>query len=171
MASSADASLSDELAAGKRALLRHGVATLAYRGGKAIRNAPPAFTSFGIGDGTRTPLQILAHIGDLLDWALSLAEGDQRWTPGTPGAWDDEAKRFFAALSRFDQYLASDRPLGKAPEGLLQGPVADALTHVGQLVMLRRLAQTPVRSENFARAHIVAGRVSAEQTPPKFEFD
>ena len=156
---------------GKRALLRHGVATLAYRGGKAIRNADPAFSTFRIGDKTRTPVQILAHIGDLLDWALSLAEGEQRWQPATPGSWDDESARFFAALAKFDEFLASDRPLGRAPERLLQGPVADALTHVGQLTMLRRLANTPVRSENFAAAEIVAGRVSAEQAAPKYEFD
>lgn len=156
---------------GKRELLRHGVATLAYRGGKAIRNADPAFATFRVGDKTRTPVQILAHIGDLLDWALSLAEGEQRWQPATPGSWDDESARFFAALARFDEFLASDRRLGRAPERLLQGPVADALTHVGQLVMLRRLANTPVRSENFAAAEIVAGRVSAEQAAPKYEFD
>ena len=156
---------------GKRALLRHGVATLAYRGGKAIRNADPAFATFRIGDKTRTPVQILAHIGDLLDWALSIAEGEQRWQPATPGSWDDESARFFAALVKLDAFLASDRPLGRAPERLLQGPVADALTHVGQLVMLRRLANTPVRSENFAAAEIVAGRVSAEQAAPKYEFD
>ena len=161
----------DDIARGRRALLRHGVATLAYRGAKAIRNADPAYATFRIGEKTRTPLEILAHLGDLLDWALSLAEGDQKWEPATPGTWDSESTRFFAALSRFDEYLASDRPLGRAPERLLQGPVADALTHVGQLVMLRRLANTPVRSENFAAAEIVAGRVSAEQAAPKYEFD
>jgi len=162
---------SDGSALGKRALLRHGLATLAYRGAKAIRNAPPELASFRASDATRTPLHLLAHMGDLLDWALSLAEGDQRWNVSTPGTWDEESARFFAALSRLDEYLASDRPLGRPPERLLQGPIADALTHVGQLVMLRRLAQAPVRSENFAAADIAAGRVSAEQTPPKFEFD
>jgi hypothetical protein len=156
---------------GKRALLRHGVATLAYRGAKAIRDPDPAFATFRIGEKTRTPAQILAHIGDLLDWALSLAEGDQRWHPTTPGSWDAESTRFFTALTRFDDYLASDQPLGRPPERLLQGPIADALTHVGQLVMLRRLANTPIRSENFAAAEIVAGRVSSEQAAPKYEFD
>ena len=161
----------DESARGKRALLRHAVATLAYRGGKSIRGAEASFASFRVGDGTRTPLQLLSHLSDLLDWALSLAEGEQRWQPATPGAWDDESTRFFAALARLDDYLASDRPLGRSPERLLQGPVADALTHVGQLLMLRRLASSPVRSENFAAAEIVAGRVSADQAAPKFEFD
>jgi hypothetical protein len=161
----------DETARGKRALLRHGVATLAYRGAKAIRGADESFATFRIGDATRTPLQLLAHLGDLLEWALSLAEGEQRWQPATPGTWTDESTRFFAALSRLDDFLATDRPLGRSPERLLQGPIADALTHVGQLVMLRRLANVPVRSENFAAAEIVAGRVSAEQAAPKFEFD
>jgi hypothetical protein len=162
---------SDEIARGKRELLRHAVATLAYRGAKAIRHAPPALADFKAGDATRTPVQIVAHMGDLLDWALSLAQGNQRWRVALPGAWEQESERFFAALTRFDAFLASDEPLGCSVEPLLQGPVADALTHVGQLMMLRRLASVPVRSENFAIAEIVAGRVTAEQAAPKFEFD
>ena len=166
-----DAAPTTDVTHGKRELLRHAVATLAYRGAKAIRNAPPSLAFFRVGDVTRTPVQILAHVGDLFDWALSLAEGQQRWHVATPGTWDEESSRFFAALGRFDQYLASDRPLGCAPEKLLQGPVADALTHVGQIMMLRRLANAPVRSENFAIADIVAGHVTADQAAPKFEFD
>lgn len=169
--SPADSTESGDVARGERALLRHAVATLAYRAGKAIRNAPPELAEFRAGDVTRTPLQLVAHLGDLFDWALSLAEGDQRWNVATPGPWDAECARFFASLAKFDDYLASDRPLGKSAERLLQGPVADALTHVGQLMMLRRLADVPVRSENFAVADIVAGRVSAEQTAPRYEFD
>jgi len=161
----------EDVLTGKRELLRHAVATLAYRGSKAIRNAPPQLAFFRVGEITRTPLQILAHLGDLFDWALSLAEGQQRWHVATPGSWDDESARFFSALVRFDQFLASDRALGCRPEKLLQGPVADALTHVGQIMMLRRLASAPVRSENFAIAEIVPGRVTAEQAAPKFEFD
>jgi hypothetical protein len=171
MAASSAESTNDDVTLGKRALLRHAVATLAYRGGKAIRGAPPEVADFRAGDSTRTPVQILAHLGDLLDWALSVAEGAQKWHPSTPGTWDDESARFFAALARFDEFLASDRPLGGSPERLLQGPIADALTHVGQIVMLRRLANAPVRSENFAAADIAAGRVTAEQAAPKFEFD
>ena len=158
-------------ARGKRAMLRHALATLAYRGGKAIRDASPAVADFHASEKTRTPLQILAHLGDLLDWALSLAEGQQRWHVSTPGSWDEESARFFAALGRLDDYLAGDRPLGGSAEQLLQGPVADAFTHVGQIVMLRRLAQSPVRSENFAIAQIMTGHVTSEQGAPKFEFD
>ena len=161
----------DDIAKGKRELLRHAVATLAYRGGKAIRDASPNVADFHASDATRTPRALLAHIGDLLDWALSLAEGNQKWNASTPSSWDDESARFFAALGRLDAFLASDRPLGARAERLLQGPVADALTHVGQLTMLRRLAGNPMRSENYAAAEIVAGRVSSEQATPKFEFD
>ncbi len=160
-----------DIALGKRELLRHAVATLAYRGAKAIRNAPPELADFRVADGTRSPLQILAHLGDLLEWAVSLAEGNQKWNVATPGSWDAESSRFFSALARLDEYLATDRPLGCKPEKLLQGPVADALTHVGQVMMLRRLASAPVRSENYAIAEIVPGRVTAEQAAPRFEFD
>lgn len=154
-----------------RALLRHTVATLAYRAGKALAGAPPAFADLRVHDGTRTPARILAHMGDLLDWALSMARGQQSWRDSEPLAWDAEVERFFAALARFDAFLASDAPLGAPLERLFQGPVADALTHVGQLAMLRRMGDAPVRGENYARAEIVTGRVGRAQTPPRREFD
>ena len=154
----------------KRGFLRHAVATVAYRGGKAVRGAPASFAKFGSGEPPKTPEQILAHIGDLFDWALSIAEGAQKWNNSTPLAWDDEVARFFGTVKRFDDYLASDAPLGAEPERLFQGAVADALTHVGQLAMLRRLAGCPIKSENYYQADIVAGRVGAEQAPPRREF-
>lgn len=152
-------------------LLRHTVATLAYRGGKAIRGAPAGFAEFRAGDSTRTPGQILAHIGDLLDWALSKANGAEKWRNSRPAAWDRDSERFFGGLAAFDARLASGEPLGCSAEELFQGPVADALTHVGQICMLRRLAGAPVRGENYARAKIKAGCVGAEQPAAVFEFD
>ena len=155
----------------KRDLLRHTVATLAYRGGKAISNAPDGFNEFRLNDTSRTPEQILAHIGDLLDWALSIAKGQQTWQNSTPLPWDQETARFFAALEAFDSYLASDSELGAPEEKLFQGPVADALTHVGQIAMLRRMAGGPVKGENYYVAVIEAGRVGADQPAPRREFD
>lgn len=155
----------------KREMLRHTVATLAYRGGKILRHAPEWFADFRIGVTTRTPGQILAHIGDLLDWALWLAKGEYKWRDSTPLPWEQEIARFFEALKCFDDYLASREPLGFPAEKLFQGPVADALTHVGQLAMLRRLAGSPVRGENYFRAEIEAGRVGAEQSEKRVEFD
>jgi hypothetical protein len=155
----------------KREMLRHTVATLAYRGGKAVRHAPENFAAFRIGENTRTPEKILAHIGDLLDWALSLAIGKQAWHNSTPLPWDQEVERFFSALKKFDDYLASGAPLESSAEKLFQGPIADALTHVGQIAMLRRLAGAPVRAENYFEADIMAGRVGAEQSAARVEFD
>jgi len=154
-----------------RQLLRHTVATIAYRGGKALRDAPDHFSSFHIGDKTRTPAQILAHLGDLFDWALSIAQGNQTWHDSTPLRWEAEIARFFAAIKKFDDYLASSQPLNGSAEGLFQGPVADALTHVGQIAMLRRLAGSPVKGENYFRADITAGRVGPEQSAPRREFE
>lgn len=156
---------------GKRDLLRHTVATLAYRGGKAVANAPAGFNEFRVNDSTRTPEQILAHVGDLLDWALSIAQGRQTWHNSTPLPWDQERARFFTALEAFDSYLASDNLLGASEEELFQGPIADALTHVGQIAMLRRMAGGPVRGENYYVAEIEAGRVGPEQSAPRREFD
>lgn len=155
----------------KRDLLRHTVATLAYRGGKAIANAPSGFSQFRINEVTRTPEQILAHVGDLLDWALSIAKGEQTWHNSKPLPWDQETARFFAALEALDSYLASDNSLGATEEELFQGPIADALTHVGQIAMLRRMAGGPVKGENYYVAEIAAGRVGCDQAPPRREFD
>jgi hypothetical protein len=110
------------------------------------------------------------HIGDLLDWALSMANGKREWHDSKPLSWDKEVERFFAALKKFDDYLASEEPLQAPVEKLFQGPIADALTHVGQIVMLRRLAGQPMKSENYYKAEIVIGRVGVEQSSPKMEF-
>jgi hypothetical protein len=154
----------------KRELLRHALATLAYRGGKAVRNAPDSFAEFHANESVRTPAQILAHIGDLMDWALSMAKGQQAWHNSQPLPWNKEVQRFFVSLTKFDEFLASREPLEATPEKLFQGPVADALTHVGQIAMLRRLAGDAVKAENYYKAEIVAGRVGADQAKPKLEF-
>jgi hypothetical protein len=154
----------------KRELLRHALATLAYRGGKSLRGAPADFAEFRVAETSRTPAQILAHIGDLLDWALSMARSNQQWHDSTPLPWHEEEHRFFAALQALEDYLMSGQPLGVSPEKLLQGPIADAFAHVGQIAMLRRIAGSPVKAENYAKAEVVAGRVGPEQTPPKREF-
>jgi hypothetical protein len=154
-----------------REFLRHTLATLAYRAGKALRDAPPEFAAFTIAPGTRTPAQIVAHLGDLFDWALSLARGHQAWRESMPRVWDQDVERFFAALQAFDAYLASNEPLGWAADRLFQGPIADALTHTGQLTMLRRLAGAPVKGENYAKAHITVGDVGPTHAAPRAEFD
>jgi hypothetical protein len=154
-----------------RQLLRHTLATLAYRGGKTLRGAPPEFAKYRACETTRTPEQILAHLGDLLDWALVQAQGKKEWHNSPPLPWDEGTRRFFAALQALDDYLASDAPLGCTPEKLFQGAIADSLTHVGQLAILRRMAGAPVRGENYAQAEIVAGRVTEQQAAPRREFD
>ena len=153
-----------------RQLLRHAVATVAYRGGKAMRGAPESFAAFVLADGCRTPAKILAHMGDLFDWALSLACGDAVWHDSEPLSWDAEIARFFAALKKFDDYLASQEALRCSAQGLFQGPIADALTHIGQIAMLRRLAACPIKGENYFKAEITAGRVGLEQAAPRREF-
>ena len=155
----------------QRQMLRHTVATLAYRGAKAMRGAPAHFADFHASEKTRTPGQLVGHIGDLLDWALSMARGKQEWHDSPAVEWDAGVQRFHATLEAFDAYLASDQPLHVPAESLFQGPIADALTHVGQLTMLRRLAGAPIRGENYFKADIAAGRVGAEQKAAVREFD
>ena len=128
-----------------REFLRHTVATLAYRAAKTMRGAPATFAGFQAGPSARTPVEIVAHMGDLLDWAMAMAKGEPRWNSATPQAWEKECARFFTALKAFDDALASDGPLGYELARLFQGPIADALTHTGQLAMLRRLHGSPMK--------------------------
>jgi len=151
--------------------LRHTVATLAYRGAKVVRGAPADFSDFRIAKGSRSAGEILAHVGDLLDWALSLARGKQRWRNSKVRSWSEDTDRFFDALKAFDAYLASGVPLQTAPEKLFQGAIADSLTHIGQIAMLRRLAGKRVRGENYYRAKIEVGRTGPDQNSPVSEFN
>jgi len=147
----------------KREVLRHLVATVAYRGGIAISSAPENFAVFRVDEKTaRTPGELLAHIGDLLEGSLFLVQGELRYLMSSPLAWNEGVSRFFSAVKAFDSYLASDAPLACPVEKLIQGPIGDALTHVGQIVMLRRLAGKPVQAESYFTAEIVAGDVTEE---------
>ena len=154
----------------QRQLIRHAVAALAYRAGKALRGAPESFAEFLIGPNPKSPLRILAHMGDLFDWALAMSQGRKEWHDSEPLAWDAEVARFFGTLKAFDDYLASDAAVQVSAEKLMQAPVADALTHTGQIAMLRRLAGCPIRGESYYVAEIVAGRVGLEQVAPRKEF-
>ena len=148
-----------------RELLRHAAAVIAYRGGKPLRDVPDTFPAFDTGRG-HTPLAILAHLADLLDWALSHVKGEPKWGGVSPGVWSAEVARFYAALAALDDYLASDQPIHCDTGRLLAGPFADSLNHIGQLMMLRRMAGSPVYGENYFVADIVTGRVGPEQSPP-----
>ena len=155
----------------KREFLRHTVATLAYRGGKAIANAPEGFAGFKVNETTRTPGKILAHLGDLLDWALGMARGDFTWQEAPERSWAELSQQFFDKLAAVDSFLASDQELQVPVEKLFQGPVADALSHVGQIALLRRMADAPIRGENYFKAEITSGRVGADQSTKRIEFD
>jgi hypothetical protein len=151
-------------------LFRHALATLAYRGGKAVRGAPPDFGGFRSSDTTRTPADILAHIGDLMDWTLSILKGAQAWRDSRPLAWEEEIGRFHASIGTLDAFLASGQPDLLSLQKLFQGPIADAFTHVGQLTLLRRMAGSPIRGENYFIADIETGRVGPEQALARREF-
>jgi len=151
--------------------LRHNLATLAYRGAKTLRDAPVGFAAFRAAGTTRTPSEILAHIGDLFDWAMSIADGQMKWHDSAPLPWPDEIERFFRTLKQFDDRLASGVPLAMTVEKLFQGPVADAFTHFGQIALLRRMAGAPVRGESYFMARIEIGRVGPDQAPARREFD
>ncbi len=154
----------------ERAVLRRLLATLAYRAAKVLRDAPPGFDARDFGVATRRPVQILAHMGDLMAWAITTARGATVWKAGGGSTWDVEKQRFFDGLAELDRELAAQGPFAGSIDQLIQGPLADALTHVGQLAMLRGMAGHPVTPESYARAEIVTGRVGLEQAQPVREF-
>ena len=160
----------DTQQATQRAMLRHLVATLAYRAAKVLRDAPPELGTFALSAHTRPPVRIVAHMGDLMDWAIELVRGQYVWRASGSDDWDAEVARFFDRLATLDALLAAG-PVGYPAETIVQGPLADALTHVGQLAMLRGAMGAPIRPESYARAEIVAGRVGMEQAKPGREFD
>jgi hypothetical protein len=147
-------------------LLRHGLAAVAYRGGKVIREVPPDFESFAAGTGARTAAEILAHVGDLFDWAATMIRGDVKWADSPERRWDVLVDRFYSSLGTVDALLQATPVTMEAAEMLLRGPVADSLTHIGQLGLMRRLAGGPVRGENYARAQVQTGRVGKDQAAP-----
>jgi hypothetical protein len=153
--------------------MRHLLATLAYRAGKTVRGTPGEFGSFRLTPDSRTPVEILAHMGDLLDWVLRMVRGAPSWTTAEPLPWKNEIERFYEVLKAVDDELASGAPIRWDPGRVIQGGIADALTHTGQLAMLRRLAGYKMKGESYARADIEVGRVGLEQAPadPAYEFD
>ena len=152
-------------------VLRHLVATLAYRAAKAIRDVPPEFPTMSLSPTTRQPVLIVAHLADLMSWALSLADGRSEWKAAGTDDWQAEVQRFFTGLEMLDRRLSSSAPTTESIQKLIQGPLADALTHVGQIAMLRGMAGAAVRPESYARAEVVRGRVGLDQARPGFEFD
>jgi hypothetical protein len=156
-----------------RLWLRHTLATLAYRAGKTVRGTPAAFGDYRASEQSPKVIEILAHMGDLIDWILTMMRGAPKWNNSTPLAWDAEIARFFTSLGAADAYLASAQPIAWEPARVFQGGIADALTHTGQLAMLRRLSGYKMKGENYSKADIEVGRVGLEQVPPdpKVEFD
>jgi hypothetical protein len=156
-----------------RQFLRHVTATLAYRGAKTMRGAPPEFASFKASPTTRTPLEIVAHLGDLLEVSAARLRGPAQWKPVPPDTWERQVARFHAALASIDQALAADAPIEVPLGQWYQGPFADALTHVGQLAMLRRMSGHPMKGEAYFYAPIRPGKVGPDQeaADPKYEFD
>jgi len=147
------------------------LATLAYRAAKALRDVPAEFGEFRQGSTTRTPCQIVAHMGDLMAWGERMAHGRPSWTAEGGPDWEAEVRRFFDLVAAFDQALATAPSEGLRPEPIIQGPIADALTHVGQLTLLRGAFGAPVRPESYARAEITPGRVGLDQAAARYEFE
>ena len=148
-------------------LLRHCLATIAYRTQKALRGAPDSYSNFRAGVNVRTPHEIVWHMTGVLGYARTFFQPGI-WQPERLGNFIDEVERLHAVMEDLARLVQQGKPRNNITlEQLLQGPLADAMTHVGQLTMLRRLAGSPVASENFIFAKIDPGNLSADQPPPE----
>jgi hypothetical protein len=150
--------------------LRHTIATLAYRCSKTLRDAPADFALFKTEQTINTPVFLLSHIADLLEWALNMTRGTPQFPATVIGDWQLEKQRFYAVLKALDDFLASDLVIEASLEKIFQGLIADALTHTGQLALLRRMAGSPIKGENYFVADITTGLVSEDQPTPRREF-
>jgi hypothetical protein len=148
-----------------RELLRHVLAAIAYRTQKALRNAPEHYASFSAGNRVRTPTELVRHMAGLMGYVRTFFEGGS-YRPEPLPTLQEEVDRFHGLLEVVGKLLATGAPCSLSTEQLLQGPFADTLTHVGQLAMLRRLADSPVAPENFIYADIRADRLQTDQPPP-----
>ena len=150
----------------KRQMLRHFLGALAYRTQKALRGAEGDFAAFDVGSGVRTPMELVRHMASVLGYARTFFVGGKYW-PEPMETFDEEIERFHQNLSDLRQHLDDGSPLiDTTEERMLQGPFSDAMTHAGQLAMLRRLHGKPVPSENFILADVSAENVSSKQSDP-----
>lgn len=150
----------------KRKLLRHFLAALAYRTQKAIRGAPTSFHEFNVGSEARTPHQLICHMTNVLGYARTYFVGGNS-DPQKPSNWDDDVRAFHEMLAHMGKLLDSENPLiHTTEEKMLQGPFSDAMTHVGQIAMLRRLAGTPIPPENFIKADVRPDNLTTDQAEP-----
>jgi hypothetical protein len=149
----------------KNALMRHFLASIAYHATKALKDAPNNYPDLEMGNGIRTPKMILRHISGVLTYAHSFYEHyDSTWLDVR--TWEEEVERFYYVLSKLDKSIQEKNPIGVSVEQMLQGPLSDSMEHVGQLLMLRRVAGSPVPSENFIYADIRVGVVGPDQPKP-----
>jgi len=150
----------------KRYMLRHFLAALAYRTQKALRGAPDSFADFRAGNDVRTPKELVQHMTSVLGYARTFFTGGSYWPDPLP-TFEDEIARFHDMLGSLRDLLETDAPLNDlTEEQLLQGQFSDAMTHAGQLAMLRRLHGEPVRSENFIHAAISPDNLTSDQPEP-----
>lgn len=149
-----------------RQLLRHFLAALAYRTQKALRGAPPTFSEFRAAANVRTPHELLWHMTGVIGYARTMLHGGE-YAPPRLASFEDEVARFHALLQSLSEDFADEALQARIrDEQFLQGPLSDAMTHAGQLAMLRRLEGTPVPSENFIFAEISADNLSPAQPLP-----
>jgi len=138
--------------------LRHALSTIAYRFQKAVSNSETEFGYFSAGNGSRTPNEIIYHMYHVLyTTRIFILEEKDNTEQSEKLDLKSEIDRLNAEINNLDNVLA-EKPLDiNYAKRLLQGPLSDLLTHIGQISMLSRLNGNPIVGEDFSTASIKTG--------------
>ena len=152
----------------KNELLRHMLATIAYRFQKTVRNTTEEFGVFRNTRDTRTPIEIINHMYDVLNKTKIFIE-KERYDKTSTAQLELrlEIERFHRVLNNLDVVLSEKELDIKFSKRLLQGPLSDVLCHIGQIAMLSGQSGNKIKGEDFFSAKIMTGNTSSEQALPK----
>lgn len=141
-------------------VLRQLVATIAFRASRSLHDAPATLANVRLGEGGMTARELLHHMTNVMSFALATVSATERLRHD-PLGWEQEIDRFYSLLSQVDAKLAEGAVMDPGMDlKLVQGPLADALTHIGQLHAMRRMAGFPVDPTNYIKADVAIGRIA-----------
>ncbi len=131
--------------------IQHFLKVLSYRFEKAIHNAAESYPKHASGHGIRTPLELLGHMNGVLEFAISSLKNQPRRNIPEQ-SWQEQITLYYEKLKELNQLMQENSFDTDTLERILQGPLADAMTHIGQLAMMRRLANSAIAGENYFAA-------------------
>ena len=148
----------------KNELLRHTLSTIAYRFQKSVSSANEDFGNFRAAEDSRTAVEIINHIFDIINKTKVFIK-DDRFDKSLPIQLDfkSEIDRFHNTLQELDFLLSETELEIDYSKKLIQGPLSDVLSHIGQIALMSGLDGNKIKGENFSSAKIITGNTSSNQ--------